>query len=258
MPTTFSGDLPRPLSGHSSTHRGLNGNVDCSRLLYTANVNPLSFFKDVKRHKLEAKGFEKREDLVRYNVRVRLLGGGGARIDNSLLKVTLRGEVTLVGTNAHMGLLGTVDVEEGGRGFFRGNEFVLAHGGLNFAASDRVAASLDLLAVSQVHDYMVRVHAFGPAEDPEVQFTSDPPAQSHGCGDVAPPGSHQPQPGSLYELLRGGLDWRHLHRRQRPRQGPQAPCPPKSGSSASTPDRGFGTRNRAGWSSRRRWWSRSC
>lgn len=171
MPTTVSGDfrLVGPLSNLL-----LGGNVDLVRLHYGEEIDLDTFLKDVKRRKVGARSFEKREEFLRYDVNVHVPGGGVARIDNNLLRVALKGDLTVVGTNVHMGLLGTLNAEEGGRGTFRGNEYWIDRCAVDFAERDRIAAILDAHAETQVRDYKVWLHAFGPAEDPQVELRSEP------------------------------------------------------------------------------------
>jgi translocation and assembly module TamB len=169
IPSTVSGDLR--LHGPPSA-LVLGGDVDVVRLRYAENLDPENMFKDLKRRNVEARGFEKRDEFLRFDVNVHV--GGDARIDNNLVRMALRGDLKIVGTNAHMGVLGSLTGLEGGRAFFRGNEFVLRRVTVDLTDRDRIAPFIDLQAESVVRDYKVFVHAYGPAEDPQVDLTSEP------------------------------------------------------------------------------------
>ena len=101
-------------------------------------------------------------------------GPGSAHIDNNIVKATLVRDLTLVGTNVHMGLLGTLNAEEGGRAYYKGNEFIVSRAVLTFAEKDRIAAQVDVHAESEVGDYRVTMHAWGPIEEPKFELTSEP------------------------------------------------------------------------------------
>jgi translocation and assembly module TamB len=175
VPTAFSGMLT--LAGPVSRLL-LAGQLDLISLRYTEQVDLVSFFGKLKSQKLEAKSFEKRDEWLRYDVRVHVPGNGIARIDNNVAKANLVGDLTLTGTNVHMGLTGTINAEDGSRGFFRDNEFTVSHAALSFTKTDRIAAILDVHAEAhvqtQTETYTVTLFVSGPVEEPEVQLTSDP------------------------------------------------------------------------------------
>ncbi|HEY3449209.1 MAG TPA: translocation/assembly module TamB domain-containing protein [Myxococcales bacterium] len=173
IPTTFSGELK--LYGQPGALI-LAGDVDMVRFKYTDDFDLDSFINDPRRRRVEAKSFEKREEWLRYDVRVNVPPGGGSRIDNNIIKLSFKSEepLHLTGTNVHMGLQGTLLAEEGGRGFFHNNEFWISRGAVSMSERDRIAYNLDVHAETQVRDYRVLLHATGPWEDPEVVLTSEP------------------------------------------------------------------------------------
>jgi translocation and assembly module TamB len=85
------------------------------------------------------------------------------------------GELTVTGTAAGMGLLGTLALAPGSRATFRGNEFVLTHALAEFTDRRQVRMGLDVHGEAQVRDYHVFMHLFGPYEGPTLQLTSQPP-----------------------------------------------------------------------------------
>ncbi len=169
VPTVFSGiaELTGP-----PNNLLLSGDVDLVRLRYTRDVDLFSLVDEFKRRPLEARSFEKKDEWLRYDMNVRVLPD--ARIENNLMRAALAGKVTVVGTNAHFGLLGTLTAQEGARGSFRGNEFALTRASVDFTERDRIAPVIDLHAETTVREYKVGVHAWGPADDPQVELHSDP------------------------------------------------------------------------------------
>jgi translocation and assembly module TamB len=99
---------------------------------------------------------------------------GDARIENDLVRGALKGDLTLTGTLASVGLVGTLTMVDGGRGTFRGNDFVLTHAMVGFTDRRKVRMALDVHGESEVRDYQVFMHLFGPYEDPTLQLTSQP------------------------------------------------------------------------------------
>jgi translocation and assembly module TamB len=168
VPSTLSGELR--LFGPMD-NLVLAGDMDVVRLRYTQDVDLQGQIADLKRRRLEAYAFEQKGEWVRFDVTVRLQE---ARIDNNVVKLALKGELKLVGNNVHTGLIGSLSSVEPGRGYFRGNEFSVNRVNVDFGDSERIAATIDVHAEAMVRDYKVNVHAFGPAEDPQVDLKADP------------------------------------------------------------------------------------
>jgi translocation and assembly module TamB len=105
---------------------------------------------------------------------VSLLVDGDARVDNDLVRAGVRGELVLTGSLAAPGLVGTLTLTDGSRGTFRGNEFSLTHAVVDFTERRAVAMSLDVHGETQVGDYQVFMHLYGPYEKPQLQLTSQP------------------------------------------------------------------------------------
>jgi len=99
---------------------------------------------------------------------------GDVRIENDLVRGALGGALTLTGTAAGVGLVGTLTMVQGSRATFRGNEFVLRQAVVDFVDRRRVRMNLDVHGDAQVRDYQVHMHLSGSHEDPTVQLTSQP------------------------------------------------------------------------------------
>ena len=99
---------------------------------------------------------------------------------------------------------------EGSRARFRGNEFALTHAVLDFTDRNKIAIALDVHGESQVRDYQVFMHVFGPLTDPQLTLTSAPAALAAG--------HHHAPLARLHAPRRGGRRRRagRRHRRRRP------------------------------------------
>ncbi len=86
----------------------------------------------------------------------------------------VRGELTLAGTLAAPGIVGSLSMAEGSRARFRGNEFNLSHAVIEFTDRNEIEMGLDVHGQSQVRDYQIFMHAFGPLSAPQLTLTSAP------------------------------------------------------------------------------------
>jgi hypothetical protein len=95
-------------------------------------------------------------------------------LENNLARARLVGTLRLTGTNARLGVLGTVETAEGSEAYFRNNQFAITRGSIEFHDRYGIDPTFDLRAQSQVREYLVKLHAFGRPAAPQVLFTSEP------------------------------------------------------------------------------------
>ena len=170
LPTTLSGRVEAAGTPEATT---VTGRVHVVRARYTADV-------DLEKGLLGGSGkpappprpYDKAGEWLRFDVQV--VVDGDARVENDLVSGDLRGDLVLTGTLAAPGLVGSLAMAEGSRARFRGNEFLLSHAVLDFTDRNRVAVALDVHGESQVRDYQIYMHAFGPLSDPQLTLTSTP------------------------------------------------------------------------------------
>jgi translocation and assembly module TamB len=174
-------DLPFTTSGHLSlagppSALALSGQLEVQRLRYARGLELDELLRSVGRARAAVvTRAEQPRDFLSLAVSVRL---GDVRVENNLARLRLVGDLQLTGTNARPGLLGSVRVAEGGRAFFRGNQFSVTAGSLEFVDRYAFDPVVDVRAQSQVRtaaqDYVVALHAFGRAREPQVLLTADP------------------------------------------------------------------------------------
>jgi translocation and assembly module TamB len=105
---------------------------------------------------------------------VQLAVDGDVRVDNDLVHGPVTGELTLTGTVAAPGLVGSLAMGRGSRAVFRSNEFELSHAVLDFTDRSKIAVALDVHGESQVRDYQIYLHVFGTLAEPQLKLSSLP------------------------------------------------------------------------------------
>jgi translocation and assembly module TamB len=120
----------------------------------------------------EPKPYDKAGEWLRLDVK--LVVDGDARIENDLVRGSVKGELTVTGDLANLGMLGSLSIAPGSRASFRSNEFNLSRGLVAFTDRYRIRSSLDVYGESTVRDYQVFIHVLGSLEEPQVQLTSSP------------------------------------------------------------------------------------
>ena len=168
LPLTASGEL---LLAGSPDALQLSGGIDIVKLRYEQPIELAALLKDVRQGRLGA-SVEKPKEWLHFDVDV--AASGDVRVDNNLAKAKLGGKLKLTGTNLRPGLVGTIEAAEGSQAFYRGNQFAITKGELQFKDRDRIDALVDLNAQTQVREFLVTLKAFGRLSDPKVLLASEP------------------------------------------------------------------------------------
>lgn len=98
----------------------------------------------------------------------------GARVEWTGAHVEMDGDVRLRGTWDHPVLLGHIHLI-GGQMAFRGNNFDLTRGDINFANPFRLDPVLNVEATATISQYLVTIVFSGPASRLSLNYRSDPP-----------------------------------------------------------------------------------
>ncbi len=168
LPVTASGELL--LEGNFDSLQ-LSGDLDVVKLRYEKSLALDAFLTQVK--SVRVADADKPKEWLKFNVDV--AASGDVRIDNNLAKARLGGKVRLIGTNVRPGIIGTIETLEGSQAFFRGNQFAVHKGELQFKDKSSIDPLVDLNAQTQVREYLVTLKTFGRLSDPKVLLSSDPP-----------------------------------------------------------------------------------
>jgi translocation and assembly module TamB len=171
LPATLSGRLE---AAGTLDDTAVTGRLHVARARYTANL-------DLERSLLQQKSrkppppprpYDKAGEWLRFDVQIAV--DGDVRVENDVVSGDVRGDLTLTGTLAAPGLVGALAMSDG-KARFRGNEFALSHAVLDFTDRSKVEIAVDVHGESQVREYQIFLHAFGPLSDPQLTLTSAPP-----------------------------------------------------------------------------------
>ncbi len=169
LPATLSGRIEAAGSPDATT---VTGRLHVVRARYTADVG-LERIELKRRAPAAPRSYDKAGEWLRFDLQ--LVVDGDARIENDLVSGVVKGELTVTGTLAAPGVVGTLSMADGSRARFRGNEFALSHAVLDLTDRNKIEVVLDVHGQSQVRDYQIFMHAFGPLSDPQLTLTSTPP-----------------------------------------------------------------------------------
>jgi len=169
MPLTLAGELS--LSGGPGAFL-LAGDIDILKMRYERPVTLEKLLPEIQKGR-GAPRYEPPKEWVTFDVA--LHAKGDVRIDNNVARAKLVGDLRLTGTNDHPGLLGTIRSSEGSQAFFRGNQFAIRQGLLEFKERKSIDTVFDMHAEARVREYLVRLHAFGKISDPKALLSSEPP-----------------------------------------------------------------------------------
>jgi translocation and assembly module TamB len=178
VPVAIPSWLPTVLSGRLEAF----GSPDAMTLAGTLRVvsarytEPFDLEKRILQigagRRAEPRPYDPTQEWLSFDLR--LLVDGDARIDNDLVRGQARGELTLTGTLAAMGMTGSLAFLPGGRAFYRGTEFVLSRAVVDFTDRTRIRMVLDVSGEAAVREYHLFLHLYGDLDDPKLQLSSTP------------------------------------------------------------------------------------
>jgi translocation and assembly module TamB len=126
-----------------------------------------------ERQRLEAGDLEPWRSETQLNLVVEL--ADGLRIQNNLADISGGAELGLRGSLARPVLFGTVELDQGGRLTYSGQEYTVERGLLNFTNPFRVEPVLDLVASTRMREFEVTLSLSGTPERLQTEFVSNPP-----------------------------------------------------------------------------------
>lgn len=188
------------LSG-TTTGGLVSGKVEVQRLLFAQGVDVASFFAAASQ---TAPGPPSTSSFLQ-NLAFDVEGqtSAGARIEWTGAHVEMDGDLRLRGTWDRPVLLGHIHLLSGEMPF-RGNQFDLTRGDINFANPFRLDPVLDVELTTNISEYQVTIDFSGPASRLSLNYRSDPPlpdsdivallalgSPGEGSGLAAQPGSAQ-------------------------------------------------------------------
>jgi translocation and assembly module TamB len=128
----------------------------------------------LKMGEVEGTTMRKPSFLSNTFLNVRIRGDRDIFIDNNLARTPLKMDLNLQGTLGQFGLVGRAEAE-GGKIFFRNNEFDIIDGNVDFIEVNRIIPIFHILAETYTGGYRIRFNLDGPVDNFDLTFFSDPP-----------------------------------------------------------------------------------
>jgi translocation and assembly module TamB len=150
----------------------LSGRIQVQRLLFAQGVDLASFFASSAQTGVVAISTSAFMRNLTFDVSGHT--SAGARIEWGGAHVEIDGDLHLRGTWDRPVLLGHIHLL-GGEMVFRGNNFTLTRGDLNFANPFRLDPVLNIEATAVISQYQVTINFTGPASRLVLNYRSDPP-----------------------------------------------------------------------------------
>ncbi|HLB01532.1 MAG TPA: translocation/assembly module TamB domain-containing protein, partial [Nitrospiria bacterium] len=159
--------------GNPQSHQ-LRGEAQIRRATYTKRLDLKTWILELQK-KQEQPFISSTPFLGATKLDIHLSGRDNIWVNNNLAKLPLEIDLFLKGTFDHPLLFGHVEARDG-EVYFRGHEFKVQSGTLDFFDRDRIAPVVDLKAAATVRNYRVEMNLtgkLGKGFDPGL--TSDPP-----------------------------------------------------------------------------------
>ena len=96
-------------------------------------------------------------------------------MNNNLGRLSATADLRLTGDVNHVGLLGTLDLEQDGRIYFGDRTYYIERGTVRFLDQTKITPSLNIQAYTLTGDYTIRLGLSGEPNEITTTFTSDPP-----------------------------------------------------------------------------------
>ncbi len=172
--------LAAALAPHLRGELRLIGSVDDLVVTGEVEVQPTVYRRDLDLQRLVLEQFlspvralPTSEGAVRLDIDVHI--PGTLEVETALARLTLRGDLRVVGTSAQPGVLGRVEVLPGGELTLGVNRYELEKGVVSFSKADRIDPFLDVHARTAVESIDVSVSLQGTLDHLASSFSSNPP-----------------------------------------------------------------------------------
>jgi translocation and assembly module TamB len=156
----------------SSDASVLSGTVDVQRVLFAEGVDMASLFAASSESSVSPPSSSPFLRNLSFDVAGRTTPG--ARIEWGGAQIDMDGDVRLRGSWDHPVILGHVHLL-GGEMAFRGNNYQLSRGDINFANPFRLDPVLNIEATTTISQYQVTIDFSGPSSRLALNYRSDPP-----------------------------------------------------------------------------------
>lgn len=156
--------------------RVIRGTVDLDRAYYVEDVEVglLQLMRRALRaERLEVAQTDELSAATQLAISVR--APGTVRVRNNLADLRGSADLAVRGTLARPILFGTVEIDPGGDLVYAENEFTIERARLTFASPSRIDPIVDLVATTEVREYLITLNLAGKLDELQAQVASDPP-----------------------------------------------------------------------------------
>ncbi len=156
----------------SPKRQSLLGDINIKKARYEKRVEWKSWLirlKEVKEIPIEQPSF-----LGKTVLNVHVTGQDNIFIDNNIARTPVKIDLNVQGSIAQYGLIGKVEAVDGTI-FFRGNEFKIIKGSVDFVEPNRIVPVFHIQAETFTSGYRVRLNLDGPSDKFILSFFSNPP-----------------------------------------------------------------------------------
>lgn len=156
----------------SPKKQNLLGEILIKQARYEKRVDWKSWIlsmKEIKETHIEQPSF-----LDKTGLNIHIKGEENIFINNNIAKTPVKIDVTMQGTLARYGLIGRVEAKEG-TVYFRGNEFKIVDGSVDFIESNRIVPVFHIQAEAFISGYHINLNLDGPSDKFVLSLFSNPP-----------------------------------------------------------------------------------
>ncbi|MEF9475332.1 MAG: translocation/assembly module TamB [Candidatus Mariimomonas ferrooxydans] len=156
----------------SQKKQRLLGDINIKSARYDKRVEWKSGLLQLKRVK-EAP-VDKQSFFGKTMLNIHIAGRDNIFIDNNIVRMPVEVDLNVQGTIAQYGLIGRLETNEGAI-FFRGNEFEIIDGSVDFIETNRIVPVFHIQAETFTRGYRIRLNLDGPSDKFAMSLFSDPP-----------------------------------------------------------------------------------
>jgi autotransporter translocation and assembly factor TamB len=156
----------------SPNKQSLLGDIHIRKAKYAKRVEWKSGLLNIQQER--ATPLKKPSFLDETELNIYVTGKEHILIDNNIARTPVNIDLNILGTFAQYGLLGSIESQRGTI-FFRGNEFEILEGRVDFVETNRIVPVYHIQSETFVKGYRVRLNLDGPVDKFTLAFFSDPP-----------------------------------------------------------------------------------
>jgi len=189
MSTTFDADLRAtwspPEPGAAAEPARLEGLVEVESFLYEKQIKLFDVGAIQTAKRTEVETYDPARDLVLFDIEIR--SKRGFKVRNNLVDAMLgigQSGMRVVGSNQRWGVIGDLNVVQGGQFKLRRHTFEIREGSMRFEDETKIDPNIDLTAVTDFRraatagstaEWRIKMHVYGTRDELKMELSSEPP-----------------------------------------------------------------------------------